>query len=59
MVTRSYVVLYRNDQGVVIDSKEADTEVAALRQQIADLRELLDGIRKLALDLNEQILYHE
>ena len=41
MVTRSYVVLYRDDEGTVIDSKEADTEVAMLRQQVADLRELL------------------
>jgi len=56
MVTRSYVVLYRDDEGTVIDSKEADTEVAMLRQQVADLRELLDNVRRIALELNQKIL---
>ncbi len=56
MVTRSYVVLYRDDDGTVIDSKEADTEVAMLRQQVADLRELLDNVRRIALELNQKIL---
>lgn len=56
MVTRSYVVLYRDEDGIVIDSKEADTEVAMLRQQVADLRELLDNVRRIALELNQKIL---
>lgn len=56
MVTRSYVVLYRDDDGTVIDSKEADTEVAMLRQQVADLRVLLDNVRRIAFELSQQTL---
>ena len=54
--TRNYVVLIRDEDGTVIDHYDGDPEVHALRQQIADLRELLDAVRRLALELNQEIL---
>ncbi len=66
----SYIKVYRDDLGEVVQEQNADGEVrhmnreiymlkAALEiemQAVADLRELLDSVRKLALELNDQIL---
>lgn len=66
----SYVKLFRDDDGVVRDSQSANGEIRNLHHQVellrnaleiemqavADLRELLDSVRKLALELNEKIL---
>ena len=54
--TRNYVVLIRDEEGTVIDHYDGDPEVHALRQQIADLRELLDNVRRLAFELSKEIL---
>jgi hypothetical protein len=65
----SYVKLYRDDDGVVRDSQSANGEFRNLHHQIellknaleiemqsvADLRELLDQVRRMALELNEQL----
>lgn len=53
MVTRHYVILYRDQDGVVIATAEADDEVRQLRQQIADLRELLDNTRRISLEVSK------
>ena len=42
MATRHYVVIIRDEQGDIIDHYDGDPEVHRLRQQVADLRELLD-----------------
>jgi len=66
----SYVKLFRNDAGLVYDTQEANGEIRLLRHQIellkhaleremntvADLRELLDTVRRIAYELNEEIL---
>lgn len=66
----SYVKLFRNDQGTVVDSQEANGEIRNFQHQIellkhaleremdtvADLRELLDAVRRIAFELNEEIL---
>lgn len=66
----SYVKLFRDDEGIVRDSQEANGEIRNLQHQIellkaaleremdtvADLRELLDAIRRIAFELNEEIL---
>lgn len=59
----SYVKLFRDDEGVVRHSEEADTEFQQLhrslqreQQTIADLRELLDAVRRIAYELNEEVL---
>ena len=66
----SYVKLYRDDQGTVVDSQEANGEIRNLQHQIellkhalelemgtvTDLRELLDAVRRIAFELNEEIL---
>lgn len=66
----SYVKLIRNDEGAVVDTQEANGEIRSLRHQIellkvaleremdtvTDLRELLDTVRKIAYELNEEIL---
>lgn len=59
----SYVKLFRDDEGVVRHSEEADSEFQQLRQQIkreqqtiVDLRELLDAVRRIAYELNEEVL---
>lgn len=65
----SYVKLYRDDDGVVRDSQPANGEIRNLHHQVdllknaleiemqsvADLRELLDSARRIALELNEQL----
>ncbi len=60
-MTTNYVRLVRDQDGTVIDSFEADTEIAMLRHQVAtqqqlitDLRELLDTARQIALDAVER-----
>ena len=66
----SYVKLIRNDEGEVVDTQEANGEIRSLRHQIellkvaleremdtvTDLKELLDTVRKIAYELNEEIL---
>lgn len=66
----SYVKLFRDDEGTVRDSQEANGEFRNLQHQIellkqaleremntvADLRELLDSVRRIAFELNEEIL---
>jgi len=54
--TRHYVVLIRDEDGTIIDHFDGDQEVQNLRQQVADLRELLDSVRRLALELSQEIL---
>lgn len=56
MATRHYVVIIRDEQGDIIDHYDGDPEVHRLRQQVADLRELLDSVRRLALELSQEIL---
>ena len=66
----SYVKLFRDDEGIVRDSQEANGEIRNLHHQIellkqaleremntvTDLRELLDAVRRIAFELNEEIL---
>jgi hypothetical protein len=66
----SYVKLFRDDEGVVRDTQEANGEFRLLHLQIeqlkyalememdtvSDLRELLDTVRRIAYELNEEIL---
>lgn len=66
----SYVKLIRTDEGEVVDTQEANGEIRSLRHQIellkvaleremdtvTDLKELLDTVRKIAYELNEEIL---
>ena len=66
----SYIKVYRDSNGQVHDEQSANGEfrnlhhqVALLKnaleaemQAVADLRELLDSVRKMALELNDQIL---
>lgn len=66
----SYVKLFRNEAGLVYDTQEANGEIRNLQHQIellkraleiemdtvADLRELLDEVRRIAYQLNEEIL---
>lgn len=74
MITHiSYVKLFRDDEGIVVESLDANDEIRHLKHQIdvlkysldrematvADLRELLDTVRKIAYDLNEEILKDE
>ena len=70
MMHISYVKLFRDDEGTVRDSQEANGEFRNLQHQIellkqaleremnavADLRELLDSVRRIAYELNEEIL---
>lgn len=70
MMHVSYVKLFRDDEGTVRDSQEANGEIRNLQHQIellkhaleremntvADLRELLDSVRRIAFELNEEIL---
>lgn len=66
----SYIKLYLAEDGTFLDKQDATGEVRALRSQIAvltqaleiemqavaDLRELLDAVRKIAYDATEQTL---
>ena len=66
----SYVKLIRNDEGEVVDTQEANGEIRNLKYQIdllqhaleremdtvTDLKELLETVRKIAYELNEEIL---
>ena len=66
----SYVKLYRDDEGTVLDTQEANGEIRNFNYQISllklaleremntvtDLRELLDSVRRIAFELNEEIL---
>jgi len=66
----SYVKLYRDDEGTVRDTQEANGEIRNLHYQIdllkhaleremntvADLHELLNSVRRIAFELNEEIL---
>ena len=70
MMHVSYVKLFRDDEGTVRDTQEANGEIRNLHHQIellkhaleremntvADLRELLDTVRRIAYELNEKIL---
>jgi len=67
----TYIKQFRDDDsGEIIDEQNADNEIrwmyreiellkATLEiemQAVADLRELLDAVRKIAFDINEQLL---
>ena len=66
----SYVKLFRNDAGQVYDTQEASGDIRNFHHQIellkqaleremntvTDLRELLDEVRRIAYELNEEIL---
>ena len=66
----SYIKVYRDDLGEVVHEQNADGEIRHMNREIymlknaleaevqavADLRELLDSVRKMALELNDQIL---
>ena len=66
----SYVKLFRNDAGLVYDTQEANGDIRNFHHQIEllkqaleremdtviDLRELLDEVRRIAFELNEEIL---
>ena len=70
MMHVSYVKLFRDDEGTVRDSQEANGEIRNFQHQIellkqaleremntvADLRELLDSVRRIAFELNEKVL---
>lgn len=70
MMHISYVKLFRDDEGIVRDTQEANGEIRNLNYQIellkqaleremdtvTDLRELLDAVRRIAFELNEEIL---
>ena len=65
----SYIKVYRDDDGQVRDEQSANGEFRNLHHQVellrnaleiemqsvADLRELLDSARRIALELNEQL----
>ncbi len=66
----SYVKIVRDDEGTVIDTQEANGEMRRLHYQIdllkaaleiemdrvSDLKELLDEVRRMAYELNEEVL---
>lgn len=66
----SFVRIVRDESGEVIDTQNADGDMRALRNQIAllrqalevemqnvaDLRELLDHARRLAVEAHKQIV---
>jgi uncharacterized protein YeeX (DUF496 family) len=70
MMHVSYVKLFRDDEGIVRDTQEANGEIRNFQHQIellkhaleremntvADLRELLNTVRRIAYELNEEIL---
>ena len=66
----SYVKLFRDDDGIIRDTQEANGELRNLHHQINllkdaleremetvdNLHELLKGVRRIALELNNEIL---
>jgi hypothetical protein len=66
----SFVRIVRDDSGHVFDTQNADGDIRALRNQIArlrealeiemqavaDLRELLDHARRLAVEAHDQLV---
>jgi flagellar basal body rod protein FlgF len=66
----SYVKLFRDEDGIIRDTQEANGELRNLHHQIAllkdaleremetvdNLHELLKGVRRIALELNNEIL---
>lgn len=66
----SYVKLFRDDEGVIRDTQEANGELRNLHHQINllkdaleremetvdNLHELLKGVRRIALELNNEIM---
>lgn len=63
MTTNDYVRLVRNDEGIIIDSFDANPEFEAMKlenkllvQHIADLRELIDNLRRIALEADVERL---
>jgi hypothetical protein len=72
-MTVTYIKQVRDDLGEIIDEQNADSEIrwmnreiymlkAALEiqmQTVADLRELLDGARRIACELNDKLLKGE
>jgi hypothetical protein len=69
----SFVRIVRDESGEVIDTQNADGDMRALRRQVAvlrqaleiemqavaDLRELLDHARRLAVEAHNQIVGQE
>jgi predicted RNase H-like nuclease (RuvC/YqgF family) len=69
-MTVSYIKVFRNDDGEVTHEQDADGEIRCMNRQIeqlktaleiqmqavADLRELLNAVRKIAYDATEQTL---
>ena len=69
-MTVTYIKQFRDDLGEIIDEQNADNEIRWMNREIellkatleiemqavADLRELLDAVRKIAFDINEQLL---
>jgi hypothetical protein len=69
-MTINYIKVYRNDDGEVTHEQDADGEIRSMNRQIemlktaleiqmqavADLRELLNAVRKIAYDATEQTL---
>jgi hypothetical protein len=60
-MTTDYVRLVRNDEGVIIDSFDANPEFEAMKMEIAlqaniirDLRELLKNVRQIAIEVAEK-----
>jgi hypothetical protein len=70
MMHISYVKLFRDEDGIIRDTQEANGELRFLHHQIAllkdaleremetvdNLHELLKGVRRIALELNNEIL---
>jgi hypothetical protein len=61
MTQIDYVRLVRNDEGVIIDSFDANPEFEAMKMEIAlqaniirDLRELLKNVRQIAIEVAEK-----
>jgi len=66
----SFVRIVRDDSGEVVDTQNADGDIRALRNQIAllrqalevemqavaDLRELLDHARRIAVEAHDQLV---
>jgi hypothetical protein len=69
-MTVTYIKQFRDDLGEIIDEQNADNEIRWMNreiellntalgvevQKVADLRELLDAVRKIAFDINEKML---